>query len=97
MAHGTPKVADFCAALWPDFTPPLTVPDEMIRAWREAAIDIANDPEFLERARPEVGDYPWVVGDDLESTQEALLGAGGEGVDRWLTYLEEHEGIDVQR
>lgn len=73
------------------------VPDEMIRAWREAAIDIANDPEFLERARPEVGDYPWVVGDDLESTQEALLGAGGEGVDRWLTYLEEHEGIDVQR
>jgi hypothetical protein len=24
VARVTPKVADFCAALWPDFTPPLT-------------------------------------------------------------------------
>jgi hypothetical protein len=73
------------------------VPDEMIAAWRQAAIEIANDPEFLEVARPEIGDYPWVVGDDLDTTQEALLGAGGEGVERWLDFLEKEEGVDIQR
>lgn len=73
------------------------VPAEMIKAWREAAIDIANDPAFLEIAKPEIGDYPWVVGDDLDSTQEALISAAGAGVERWLTYLQEHEGVDVAR
>ena len=73
------------------------VPAEMIQAWRDVAADIATDPEFLELARPEIGDYPWVVGDDLDRTQDALISAAGKGVDLWLTYLQQHEGVDVAR
>jgi hypothetical protein len=71
------------------------VPQEMIDAFREAAIEIAESEEFQEAARPEVGNYNFVVGDDLEAGRDALLDVAGPGVERWFTFLREVEDVDL--
>jgi hypothetical protein len=69
-------------------------PPAAIAALRQAAADIAADPEFLAAARTEVGDYPFHVGEGLTQAMGVASGATPESV-RWIQdLLREKYGVD---
>ncbi len=71
-------------------------PPEMVQAWKEAAAQIAQDPEFLEEAREQFGEYPWTVGDRLETLLATTLGAA-EDAHLLDEFLREHHGDYLPR
>jgi hypothetical protein len=69
-------------------------PPAAISALRAAAADAAVDPEFLEAARVEVGNYPFYLGDAVTQTFAAASNVAPETL-KWLhALLRDKYGLD---
>ena len=57
------------AANWGPASKGLVLPTgtspEIVDAWRQAVVDMTNDPEFIEAAPLNIGPFPVVIGEDV--------------------------------
>lgn len=69
-------------------------PEEIVDTYRQAAIDVASQPDFKEKARTAIGDYDQIVGKNVEDAFDMIFTLSDEDtqwIQDWLV-----EKYDVQ-
>lgn len=73
-------------------------PDENKAILRQAVVDMANDPEFIENSPAILGEgYPFVVGDEVDAGAAAILGFRPDLRDYILDFLVDNYDYDDPR
>lgn len=69
---------------------PEGTPSEIVDAWRQAFVDVVNDPEFQANSKEVLGDYQQAVGDDVDKLYRIATNVAPETRDWVREYLSEN-------